>query len=59
MALGAVISVAAAEFNVVLNRHLWPRSIRRRRGSAADADAGADTAAHAGSSGHPGDPQSS
>ncbi len=31
IALGAMISVFAAEANVVLNRRLWPRSIRRRR----------------------------
>ena len=31
MALGAVISVYAAECNVVLARHLWPGSFRRRR----------------------------
>jgi uncharacterized BrkB/YihY/UPF0761 family membrane protein len=28
MALGAMITVAAAEFNVVHTRHLWPRSFR-------------------------------
>ncbi len=32
MALGAMISVFAAEFNVVLNRHLWPRPLRRPKG---------------------------
>jgi uncharacterized BrkB/YihY/UPF0761 family membrane protein len=32
IALGAVISVFAAECNSVLNRHLWPRPLRRRRG---------------------------
>ncbi len=31
IALGAMISVFAAEVNVVLNRHLWPRQIRRQR----------------------------
>lgn len=35
IALGAVISVFAAEFNAVLNRHLWPRQLRRRRDRAA------------------------
>lgn len=30
IALGAMISVFAAECNVVLNRHLWPRQVRRR-----------------------------
>ncbi len=29
IALGAMVTVYAAEFNVVLTRHLWPRSIRR------------------------------
>ena len=29
IALGAMITVYAAEANVVLTRHLWPRSIRR------------------------------
>ncbi len=32
IALGAMISVFAAESNVVLTRRLWPRSIRRLRG---------------------------
>jgi uncharacterized BrkB/YihY/UPF0761 family membrane protein len=31
MALGALITVYAAEFNVVLTRHLWPRSFRQVR----------------------------
>ena len=31
IALGAMITVYAAEANVVLTRHLWPRSIRRPR----------------------------
>lgn len=31
VALGALITVYAAEFNVVLVRHLWPRSIRAGR----------------------------
>lgn len=31
IALGAMITVYAAESNVVLTRHLWPRSIRRPR----------------------------
>jgi len=29
IALGAMVTVYAAEVNVVLTRHLWPRSIRR------------------------------
>jgi YihY family inner membrane protein len=32
IALGALITVYAAEFNVVLTRHLWPRSFRRAPG---------------------------
>ena len=32
IALGAMITVYAAEANVVLTRHLWPRPIRRIRG---------------------------
>ncbi len=32
IALGAMITVYAAEANVVLTRHLWPRPIRRVRG---------------------------
>jgi uncharacterized BrkB/YihY/UPF0761 family membrane protein len=31
LALGAMITVLAAEFNVVLVRHAWPRSLRRVR----------------------------
>ena len=31
IALGAMVTVYAAEFNVVLTRHLWPRSIRGTR----------------------------
>jgi YihY family inner membrane protein len=31
IALGAMITVYAAEANVVLTRHLWPRSVRRPR----------------------------
>ncbi len=31
IALGAMITVYAAEANVVLTRHLWPRSLRRPR----------------------------
>jgi YihY family inner membrane protein len=31
IALGAMVTVYAAESNVVLTRHLWPRSIRRPR----------------------------
>jgi uncharacterized BrkB/YihY/UPF0761 family membrane protein len=31
IALGAMVTVYAAEFNVVLTRHLWPRSIRHLR----------------------------
>jgi uncharacterized BrkB/YihY/UPF0761 family membrane protein len=29
LALGAMVTVVAAEFNVVLTRRLWPRSFRR------------------------------
>jgi YihY family inner membrane protein len=44
IALGAMVTVYAAEFNVVLNRHLWPRSIRRRRpASVATLEVGAET----------------
>jgi YihY family inner membrane protein len=32
IALGVMITVFAAEFNVVLIRHLWPRSLKRRTG---------------------------
>jgi YihY family inner membrane protein len=32
IAIGVMITVFAAEFNVVLTRHLWPRSLRRRTG---------------------------
>jgi YihY family inner membrane protein len=32
IALGALVTVYAAECNVVLTRHLWPRSFRRDRG---------------------------
>jgi uncharacterized BrkB/YihY/UPF0761 family membrane protein len=45
VALGAMISVFAAEFNVVLNRHLWPRRIRRRRVLAGGYGAGGDAPA--------------
>ena len=31
IALGSMVTVYAAEANVVLTRHLWPRSIRRIR----------------------------
>jgi uncharacterized BrkB/YihY/UPF0761 family membrane protein len=34
IALGAMITVYAAEANVVLTRHLWPRPIRRVRRAA-------------------------
>ncbi len=40
IALGAMITVYAAESNVVLTRHLWPRSIRRARGGEEPTDAG-------------------
>ena len=33
IALGAMVTVFAAEVNVVLTRHLWPRSFRRERRS--------------------------
>jgi hypothetical protein len=32
IAIGVMITVFAAEFNVVLIRHLWPRSLRRHTG---------------------------
>lgn len=32
IALGAMVTVYAAECNVVVTRHLWPRSIRRPKG---------------------------
>lgn len=32
IALGAMVTVAAAEVNVVLTQHLWPRSLRRDDG---------------------------
>jgi uncharacterized BrkB/YihY/UPF0761 family membrane protein len=34
LALGATISVYGAEFNVVLTRRLWPRSLRRSKDDA-------------------------
>jgi YihY family inner membrane protein len=48
IALGAMLTVYAAEFNVVLTRHLWPRSFRRKRelpagGDDGDADVGRGT----------------
>jgi len=53
LALAAMLTVFAAEFNVVLNRHLWPRSIRRSRagqpaGSAGAAGAGGEVEADGG-----------
>jgi YihY family inner membrane protein len=45
LALAAMLTVFAAEFNVVVNRHLWPRSVRRSR---AGRNAGAAGAAGAG-----------
>ncbi len=46
IALGAMVTVYAAEFNVVLTRHLWPRSIRRGRDpSVLGGEAGAETGA--------------
>jgi YihY family inner membrane protein len=39
IALGAMVTVLAAEFNVVLTRHLWPRSLRRDRVAPGDPDA--------------------
>ena len=36
IALGAMVTVYAAEFNVVLTRHLWPRSLRREAGPRAE-----------------------
>jgi uncharacterized BrkB/YihY/UPF0761 family membrane protein len=53
IALGAMITVYAAEVNVVLTRHLWPRSIRRpRHHLVGDPAAGADVAS-AGPRPHP------
>ena len=40
IALGSMITVYAAESNVVLTRHLWPRSIRRARGREGPTDPG-------------------
>ena len=31
IALGSIVTVYAAEFNVVVTRHLWPRSLRDTR----------------------------
>ena len=31
LAIGSVVTVYAAEFNVVVTRHLWPRSLRGTR----------------------------
>jgi YihY family inner membrane protein len=43
IALGAMVTVYAAEVNVVLTRHLWPRSIRRGHDpSVGDPGVGAD-----------------
>ncbi len=39
IALVAVVTVVAAEVNVVLARHLWPRSFRRGRPVAASTTA--------------------
>jgi uncharacterized BrkB/YihY/UPF0761 family membrane protein len=36
IALGAMVTAYAAEFNVVLTRHLWPRSLRRETGPRAE-----------------------
>lgn len=45
LALAAMLTVLAAEFNVVLTRHLWPRSFRRSR---AEGHVGARAGAGAG-----------
>ncbi len=39
IALGSMITVGAAEINVVLTRHLWPRSLRRSRAARDRTDA--------------------
>ncbi len=36
IALGSMVTVFAAEFNVVLTRHLWPRSLRSTRPRSGD-----------------------
>jgi YihY family inner membrane protein len=43
IAIGAMVTVYAAEFNVVLTRHLWPRSIRPGPGSVESTEAAAET----------------
>ncbi len=48
IALGAMVTVYAAEFNVVLTRHLWPRSLRGRGRRPGDGEeAGQDSASRA------------
>jgi YihY family inner membrane protein len=38
IALGSMVTVFAAEFNVVLTRHLWPRSLRSTRPRSGDGE---------------------
>ena len=38
LALGSIVTVYAAEFNVVVTRHLWPRSLRDTRDQAGGED---------------------
>jgi YihY family inner membrane protein len=40
LALGAMVTVLAAECNVVLSRRLWPRSLRRPKSGSADGSPG-------------------
>jgi YihY family inner membrane protein len=47
IALGSMLTVYAAECNVVITRHLWPRSFRRQRHAPADTPAPAPVAADA------------
>jgi hypothetical protein len=49
IALGSMVTVYAAEFNVVLTRHLWPRSLRSTRPRSGDGDEEASDHAPAGS----------
>jgi YihY family inner membrane protein len=52
LALGAMITVLAAEFNVVATRHLWPRTLRRERRSG-----GSDASTPSGRTGAADDPR--
>lgn len=40
LALGSILTVYASEFNVVVTRHLWPRSLRDTRGRAGGGEDG-------------------